>query len=103
EAGQRFEARDLERVEATDGLEDGLDIAVAMDEARAGFGGDDEATCKTTVVEGAEEMRGAAIEQRGANVDGITGAAGTERCCDADAREAVELGQQGFERPCAIE
>ena len=43
-----------------------------------------------------------AIEQRDADVDGITRTARFQRACDPQAREAVELLQQRLQGPAAI-
>ncbi len=77
EAGRRLEAGDGEIVEAADGLEDGLDVGLA-DDAGGGVGGDDEAAGDAEIVERADEVSRAAVDQRDADIDGIAGAAFTQ-------------------------
>jgi hypothetical protein len=73
-----------------------------MDKPLAGGGRDDKAARDTEVMESAEEMRGRTIEQRDADVDGITRTARFQRARDPQAREAVELFQQRLQGPAAI-
>ena len=68
-----------------------------------GFGGDEQAARETAIMEGAEEVRRAAVDQRDADVDRITGTAGFQRRGDAHARETIELVEQRLQRPAAIE